>query len=319
MSPTISVIIPAYNVEQYLDRCVQSVVNQTFRDLEIVLINDGSTDDTPRLCDEWGSRDSRVRVVHQPNVGIASTRNKGVALASASFVGFVDSDDWIEPDMYETLYASQCQYDADLVMCNAWNDFLREGRSVRFHQMKSGLYPKRWALVQLLLDKKFDNYCWTKLYRKSLFDGAPFPDGLWMEDHSTTCKHFYNATRIAYVDKPLYHYIRHSASFTMTPSVKMEHAYYLAIIERLRFCEERGFMSPREWALFRIKSAKRLMTILKDLASVSSPEEYRELKDEIKKRTCSILPILRDEEGWSKHPRCVLNLNKIYAYLKYWS
>lgn len=318
MTPIVTIIIPAYNVESYLDRCLHSVVNQTLRDIEILLINDGSTDNTPLICDEWAKKDARIRVVHQENAGIATTRNRAIALAKADLVGFVDSDDWIEPEMYEALYSLMQEHDADLVMCNLWHDCVEEGRSVRLYNIPSGLYPKRDSLIRLLMDKRFDNYCCTKLYKKSLFEGALYPDGRWMEDHATTFKHFYNANRIAYIDKPFYHYIRHRASFTMTPSVKMEQAYYLAIAERLRFCAEKGFMTPKEWSLFRVKQAKRLMTILEDLALVSSPNENKGLKDEIKKCINDNLPILGDEAKWTICPRCVLLLNKIYIYLRYW-
>lgn len=318
-SPIVSVIVPAYNVEKYLERCLQSIVNQTLRDIEILLINDGSSDDTPIICDEWAKKDARIRVVHQENVGIATTRNRGIALAKSDFIGFVDSDDWIEPDMYEALFCLMQEHDADLVMCNLWHDYIEDGRSVQLYDIPTGLYPKRDSLIRLLMDKRFDNYCCTKLYKKKLFEGALYPDGLWMEDHSTTFKHFYNAKCIAYINKPFYHYTRHSESFTMTPSVRMENAYYLAILERLRFCAEKGFMTSKEWALFRIKQAKRLMTTLKDLALVSSPDDHKELKDEIKKSINEILPILREEEKWMMYPRCVLLLNKLYAYLKYWS
>ena len=101
--PLISVIVPVYKVEQYLDRCLQSIVNQTYKNLEIILVDDGSPDNCPQICDEWAKRDKRIKVIHTQNRGVSTARNIGIDVANGQYIGFVDSDDWIEEDMYEFL------------------------------------------------------------------------------------------------------------------------------------------------------------------------------------------------------------------------
>ena len=114
----ISVIIPVYKVEKYLDRCLESIVNQTYKNLEIILIDDGSPDNCPAICDEYAQKDSRIKVIHKANGGVSSARNKGIDVATGDYIGFVDSDDWIEPDMYETLIKNAEQYNSDISRCS---------------------------------------------------------------------------------------------------------------------------------------------------------------------------------------------------------
>ena len=117
MSDKISVIVPVYKVEKYLNRCVQSIASQTYENLEIILVDDGSPDNCGVLCDEWVQKDSRIKVVHKENGGLSSARNAGVAVATGAYVGFVDSDDYIHPQMYEKLYEALVENGADISIC----------------------------------------------------------------------------------------------------------------------------------------------------------------------------------------------------------
>lgn len=130
MTPKISVIIPVYGVEKYLDRCVESVVNQTYKDLEIILVDDGSPDNCPKMCDEWASRDSRIKTVHRENGGQSCARNTGLSVASGDYIGFVDSDDWIAPDTYE--------------YCMKLLEQHKEANAVQFDFMLATHYPACW-------------------------------------------------------------------------------------------------------------------------------------------------------------------------------
>ena len=114
MKPLVTVVVPVYNVAPYLDRCVQSIVNQTLRDIEIILVDDGSKDESPALCDAWAQKDDRIVVVHKPNGGLSDARNTGVMHAHADYVGFIDSDDHIASDMYETLYKNLQEHNAQI-------------------------------------------------------------------------------------------------------------------------------------------------------------------------------------------------------------
>ena len=118
----VSVIIPIYGVEQYLDRCVRSVVNQSYAHLEIILVDDGSTDRCPAMCDAWANKDSRIQVIHKPNGGLSSARNAGLDMATGEFIAFVDSDDYVEPDYIATMIDAAQKNHADLVMCSVFHE-----------------------------------------------------------------------------------------------------------------------------------------------------------------------------------------------------
>ena len=117
MKELISIIVPVYNVEQYLDDCLISIINQTYKNIEIILIDDGSTDKSGKICDEYAKKDSRIIVIHKENGGVSSARNAGLRIAKGAYIGFVDPDDWIAEDMYEVLYSNAKKYDADVSVC----------------------------------------------------------------------------------------------------------------------------------------------------------------------------------------------------------
>ena len=128
----ISIIVPVYNMEQYLERCMESIINQTYPTLEIILVDDGSTDRSPQLCDAYAKKDSRIRVVHKPNGGLSDARNAGLAIATGTYIGYVDSDDWIELDMYERMYSACVENGAQLAVCRALQ---AEERNVAGHNI----------------------------------------------------------------------------------------------------------------------------------------------------------------------------------------
>ena len=128
MKPKISVIIPVYNVEKYLNRCVDSILNQSLQDFEIILVNDGSTDSSPKICDEYAQQDERIRVIHKQNARVAAARNDGIKVAQGEFISLIDSDDWIEPTMLEEMYSTATQFGCDFVMC----DFTKKGKEVEY-------------------------------------------------------------------------------------------------------------------------------------------------------------------------------------------
>ena len=121
--PLVSVIVPVYKVEKYLDKCVESIVGQTYKNLEIILVDDGSPDNCPAMCDKWADRDSRIKVIHKQNGGVSSARNAGIDAVQGEFIGFVDSDDWLEPDMYDCLVKNALEYNADISRCGYFVDW----------------------------------------------------------------------------------------------------------------------------------------------------------------------------------------------------
>lgn len=167
MNTLISVIVPVYNVEQYLDKCVESIVNQTYKNLEIILVDDSSPDNSALICDKWAKRDKRIIVIHKENGGVSSARNAGLDIASGEFIGFVDSDDYIESDMYEKLIEAIEKYDSDVAVCG----FISKNNKVEFQ--KSCVYSSSEAKRIMFNNRDFpafEGYSCNKLYRADLIN-----------------------------------------------------------------------------------------------------------------------------------------------------
>lgn len=218
--PKISVIIPVYRVEQYLDRCLSSVCDQTFTDLEIILVDDGSPDQCPQMCDEWSRRDKRIRVIHKENGGLSAARNTGLEMAEGEYINFVDSDDWMMPDALEHLLKLCERYDADLSMAGMERT---DGGKIKI----SSEYEDRMLTKDEFLRRFFKagtqenvQYAWGKLYKRKLFHDVRYPEGLTQEDVPTTFSIALQSERIAYSTKTVYCYYRNPSSITATFDVK---------------------------------------------------------------------------------------------------
>lgn len=233
----ISVIVPVYNVKPYLPKCLASICNQTYTNLEIIVVDDGSTDGSGAVCDEWALKDKRVKVLHFQNCGVSFARNRGIDVANGAYLGFIDSDDWIEPDMYERLYKVLVENDVDMALCSCW--FERDGDMRPFRN--SGVVHV-WSgkdNVAALLNRKYMNFAWDKLYKKSLFDGLRFPEGRGFEDMALMYRLYALARKTAQLEVPLYHYVWRKGSLSHPKSeVYVSYQAFLAMIERSRFlCE----------------------------------------------------------------------------------
>ena len=156
--PLISVIVPVYKVERYLDRCIQSIVDQTYRNLEIILVDDGSPDACPDMCDAWAARDCRIRVIHQENRGLGAARNSGIRISTGELIGFVDSDDWLEPTMYEVLYRSLTKENADTSMITGVLEY-PNGRQIYLYHPDLHLVMTTSESFKYINARLFDNLC----------------------------------------------------------------------------------------------------------------------------------------------------------------
>lgn len=210
----ISVIVPVYNVEAYLPRCVESILAQTYEKLEIILVDDGTKDASDRICDEYATRDSRIRVVHKENGGLSSARNAGLDIARGEFIAFVDSDDWIEPDSYRQMLALALEQNVKMVFAGRY-DVSSDGKK------KKGLCPPRREVVDAeeVIRRMFtwdhvDSASWDKLYHRSLFRQIRFPLGKVCEDVPIMYRIVLDAGRVAMLDQPIYNYFHRPGSIT---------------------------------------------------------------------------------------------------------
>ena len=235
--PKISVIVPIYKVEPYLRKCLDSIVNQTYRNLEIILVDDGSPDKCGSICDEYAAKDSRIIVIHKENGGVSSARNAGVSEATGAWIGFVDADDWLEVDMFTYLIENAKDYDADITVCSHWEE--QPYRSVACRVDTVRLLTGDEALELLLRDDVVNNYLWNKLWKRELFQNIVFPVGRSFEDVATAYRLFERATRVVCLPVCKYHYRQHGGSILDQQKLTNKMNFYFAAKERMVELQER--------------------------------------------------------------------------------
>lgn len=206
--PEISIIVPVYRAEKWLDRCIKSILNQTFTDFELILVNDGSPDYCPQMCDDWQKKDSRIKVIHKENGGASSARNVGLKAATGVCIGFVDSDDWIEPNMYELLYNDMQQNNAQMAICRQFQTKNNSNDLVVFTQSQALEF-----FFRMNGEENNHTVC-MRLMKKELFNGWEFIEGKMNEDvHACYCLTI-NAQKVTYRKQGLYHYFFNNSGVT---------------------------------------------------------------------------------------------------------
>lgn len=255
METAISVIVPIYRVEKYLPACIDSILNQTFTDFELILVDDGSPDRCPEICDETAKRDARVRVIHQANAGLSAARNAGIEAAHGAWLSFVDSDDYIAPHFCEKLYQTAQRTNADCVMCSVQNvdesgklidsalmrvaDEVKTGREVLRKIGRDDVTPYLTA--------------WNKLYRRKLFNTLRYPAGRQNEDVFVFAELFCQVQRAACVAEPLYFYRKRIDSI-MNSAVTLRNLdemwAYVNCFEHLQQDDEESILKETEKRVF---------------------------------------------------------------------
>lgn len=227
----ISVIVPVYNVEKYLRKCVASIVSQTYSDLEIILVDDGSKDSSPQICDELERTDNRIKVIHKENGGLSDARNAGIDIAAGEYLAFIDSDDYIHPQMMEILYKNLKDADADLSVCDF--HWIEENEQVEdCVDNSTALFSGEDILDQIKLQNVITVVAWNKLYKRKLFDNLRYEKGRYHEDEFMIHHILLRCKKTVYTTCKLYYYIRRSGSITGTVNAKR-------IIDTLESLEDR--------------------------------------------------------------------------------
>ena len=204
----ISIIVPVYRVEKYLDRCIESLVNQKYKNIEIILVDDGSPDNCPKMCDEWAKKDSRIKVIHKENGGLSDARNYGLNIATGDYIGFVDSDDFVSVEMYKTLIELLESNDADISICQ-YAKFSKGSIPAFTNEEKIHIFRDSNETLNHLFCGNIPvvNAVWNKLYKKELFDGIRFPVGLIFEDRFITHKIILKSRKSVVIMSKLYGYL----------------------------------------------------------------------------------------------------------------
>jgi len=239
-NPFISVIIPVYKVELYLRKCVDSVLAQTYTNLEIILIDDGSPDNCGKICDEYAEKDKRIRTIHKENGGLSSARNAALDIMKGEYVVFVDSDDWVLPRYIENMYENLISYNADLSISGVFIYYEHNGKKVFPYKMrgKNGICFKEQSIDALMYQNEFLPSAWAKLYKSCLFNDIRFPIGKLFEDSSIMYKIFYKCNKISYSDDKNYCYVQRKGSITHKPSKKLANDVLHVLCEMLEWIKE---------------------------------------------------------------------------------
>lgn len=276
-TPMISVIVPVYNVENYLKRCVDTIIGQTYSKLEIILVDDGSTDTSGDICDEYALADERIIVIHKKNGGLSDARNAGLKVKKGEYVFFVDSDDWIHLDTIQILYEKLILCDCDVAI----GGFKQETSNLaeRYAKICEGeikVYElsRKQALVEMLKQEKFSCSACGRLFKVGLFDSIEFPVGKLYEDQGTTYRLFLKANKLCFVDLPLYIYFVRSGSIQNSE-------FKISNMDELEFALKQKVAIDSEYPELRGATAGRLVsTCFHIMFGIDDVKKYQTYYDE---------------------------------------
>ncbi len=282
----ISIVVPVYKVEKYLQRCVDSVLNQSYSDFQFLLVDDGSPDNCGKICDEYAKKDSRVFVIHQNNGGLSAARNTGInwfyEQNNSDYITFLDSDDWVHPDYLKILMDGITNNNVILSVCN----YTRVTDIIPHEKFNNVEYELTFPEDFLVNHSWQYNYAWGKLYHKSLFEDVRYPVGKNFEDAFTTYKLLHKCDKISYVDIPLYYYLINEQGISRSPWKPSELVIFDAMQEQMQFYKEKGLQKAfeKEFQLFVHHHAYQIARIKENKKDLNKNKaKLKEIKKELKK------------------------------------
>ena len=276
--PELSVIVPIYRAEKYLRKCVDSILNQPYTDFELLLIDDGSPDQCGAICDAYAGQDKRIKVIHKRNGGVSDARNTGLDHAEGKYISFIDPDDWIAPDMFQSAIAFCENEKTDIVcfeVCEMKNG--RQRKQVKYRFANDQVLTVRDALEKILTDV-IDNSPCNKVYKKEVWNNVRFPAGRRFEDVATIYRTFYNADRIGYIKKYFYYYVKHEGSaIALSFDAQRRYECFLGYKERYDFSGLYCHEAEEKCKMFAVKAAVSTVTALEAGSGIIGENEKRNL------------------------------------------
>ncbi|MCQ4022209.1 MULTISPECIES: glycosyltransferase [unclassified Ruminococcus] len=250
--PEVSVIVPVYNVDMYLKRCIDSIINQIFTNIEIILVNDGSLDNSPQICDDYARLDSRIKVIHKKNGGLSDARNAGIAVSTGKYLAFIDSDDYVDPSYIAVLYYAAKRNNCDMSYCNyaIYKQDKGTHKSINVRKPLPGVTNGKRMARLTMRDFRSRAYVWNKLYKRELFfneDQIRYPK-MYFEDTATTVRLMYHADSVVVVDKCLYYYTKRPGSIVSHLDIKKMSDYINALGVLRNFLEKHGDYKHYKWS-----------------------------------------------------------------------
>ena len=305
----ITVIVPIYNIEEYIAPCVKTIINQSYKNLEILLVDDGSTDNSPKICDKYKESDKRINVIHKKNGGLSDARNVAIEKAKGDFIFLLDGDDTIHERIIEVLHQNIKKYKADI----ATSSFLQfedgtKPRAINLSKSCVKCLDTEGALENMLYQKGCTNTAWGKLYKKELFDNIRYPKGELYEDLATTYKLFSKAKRIVVDDRKMYNYRQRYGSI-VNNSFSLKHLRSLDFVKEQTAFIEKNFPNIKNAAYNR--ELRDYYYILYEMPKGKFRDEYRELVKGIKKYRRIVV---KDRKSLFK-PRLIAGL----SYIGFWT
>ncbi len=268
----VSIIVPVYNVEAYLTRCINSLIKQTYKSIEIILVDDGSTDQSAQICDAVASSDDRIVVVHKNNGGLASARNCGLKISKGEYVTFVDSDDWIELDTIESMMFVCEKKLSDMVICGRYKEYDNK-KTQTFNVLDSEVtWDCQESLKRLLLWDAIDSSVCDKLFRKSLFNNIVFPEGRLHEDIPVTYQLIIRANTITHIAQPKYHYYQRAYGITRSSYSPQKMDLYLFALEVSEYVKAHFPALTCEANFFEVKN---LVITLLSFNTINCKKKYK--------------------------------------------
>lgn len=284
--PLISILLPIYNVEKFLPKCLNSILCQTYEKLEIILVDDGSPDNCATICDEYAKKDSRIKVIHQENMDVSGARNTALKAAKGNFITFVDPDDYVDKEYIKYLYEILKKNNCDISTCG--ETFVYEDGTLKSHheEEKCEIYTSYEALELMLYQKKVNNSPCGKLYKRELFKNIWYPLGKRYEDLGTTYKLFLNARNIAVGNKPYYYYFQ-SVNSIVRSTFNTKTLDIIEMAEQM----ERDILKiyPEFQSALQSRVLNAHFFIIRQLPKKKFPSEYKKSKEYIKKNRFKVL------------------------------
>ena len=328
--PILSVIVPCYNAEKYVDKCISSIVNQTYTNLEILLIDDDSTDETGKICNAWQAKEQRIRVIHKQNEGTSMARKTGVEHATAEYITFVDADDWIEKNMYTDMMAALLSTNSDIAQCG-YRKIFEDGRIENYpDESKSDSFEvldREKGVFLILEDKIWKSFMWNKIFKKCLFDHVVFPKGLDVAEDFINHTLFHLASQSVFLPNVYYSYYQRDGSLLNYNTIqnKINHIYQFSqnLYGRYLFVEQHpeyhsmlqhvqrrvfthGFRLLRNMVIYpKNASDEWFKTQTRQLRSITLPR-----KNELS------LGLKLDLFLLKIHPKCFKIIRKLYCFFK---
>ena len=316
--PELSVIVPVYNAEKYLHKCVDSILNQTYKDFELLLVDDGSPDQCGTICDAYAAQDPRVKVIHKPNGGVSEARNVELDQAKGNYISFIDPDDWVEPDLFRSTI-DFCKTKQTDIVCFEVCEVRKNKKKFHYRFAEDKIFAAQDALQKILTDI-IDNSPCNKIYKKEVWKGVRFPVGRRFEDVATIYKTFYNADRVGYIKNYFYYYVKHEGS-AIASSFDAQRRYecYLGYKERYEFSQKFCKEAEEPCKMQAVAAALSVITTLEAGSGTLRAEDEKNLTGFLQETKGKIDQLSTKNKIllWGVHHGSAVN--KAYAKLSLWS